>query len=121
LQHPLIILILRALAGHESSLLLPSINAEILRPVDALLSHLEEFRFGRLGVVLLPILRRRRYLQRCFRRVLMAMTVIVIMIVIVIVIVIVVMIVFMTVFVLVLVLAIGFMSVIMRVRRLRAE
>lgn len=125
LQHPLVILILRALPGREGGFLLPPVDAEVLRPVDTLLPHLDEFRiFGRLRSVLLLSLRGRRHFRRRFRlafvtAVLVLVTLIGVVLVFVtlvrflltLVIVIVVVIVFM----------IGFMSVIVRVRELRAE
>lgn len=135
LQHPFIVLILRVLPGREGGFLLPPVDTEVLRPVDALLPHLDKFRLSRLRRIFLLAFRGRRHLRRHFRLVFVAVLVFVIVtlirrvlvlvimilagfvlefvIVIVVVIVVVVVVVFMFV--------IGFMSMIVRVRELRTE
>ncbi|KYN05149.1 hypothetical protein ALC62_03949 [Cyphomyrmex costatus] len=119
LQHPFVVLILRALSGREGSFLLPSIDAEILRPIDALLPHLDEFRLGGLRNVFLLALRSRRHFLAFVTTVLVF--VIMILIGFVLVFVVVTLVKLLLAFVIVVVFVIGFMSVIVRVRELRAE
>jgi len=123
LQHPLVILILRVLPSRKSGFLLPSVNAKVLRPIDALLPHLNEFRFSRLRSIFLLALRSHfRHFRFTFVTTgLVFVIVILTRLVFVFMILVRFLLAFVIMIVVVIVFVIGFMSVIVRVRELRAE
>jgi len=123
LQHPFVILILRILSGRKSGFLLPPVNAKVLRPIDALLPHLDEFRFSRLCSIFLLALRSHfRHFRFTFVTTgLVSVIVILTRLMFVFVILISFLLAFVIVIVIMIVFVIGFMSVIVRVRELRAE